>query len=417
MEDFAELREASLRCHEILEAKNNRQGGGGGTSSGDLRGPGASGGPGGPVRARSLGSAAAIETAPHALRRETQGPDPLRDSPFMRACRRESTSVTPIWLMRQAGRYMREYRQVRASRSFLEMCQDPDLVTQITVYAVERLRVDAAIIFADLLLPVLGTGLRLAYNKGEGPSIDPPLRTAEDVARLREPDLEESVGFVFEAIRRTRGALPGHVPLLGFAGAPFTLASYMIEGGGSTHYVKTKSFFAKEPEAWHALLEKLTRITVKYLNAQIAAGAQAVQLFDTWVGCLDPADYREFVMPHTKRVIQGVTPGTPLIHFGTQTGGLLTSMREAGGDVIGLDWRVDLVEAWDRLGDVAVQGNLDPTVLFAPRQEVRRRALDLLRRVGGRPGHIFNLGHGILPHTPLDNVLALVDTVHSWGGA
>ena len=206
------------------------------------------------------------------------------------------------------------------------------------------------------------------------------------------------------------------MPLLGFAGAPFTMASYMIEGGGSTHYVKTKSFFMKDPGAWHALLEKISRITIAYLNAQIAAGAQAVQLFDTWVGCLDPADYREFALPHTRRIIQSVAPGTPVIHFGTQTASLLPCIKEAGGDIIGLDWRVDLQETWQRLGDVAVQGNLDPSVLFAPRLEVRRRATDLLRRVGGRPGHIFNLGHGILPHTPLDNVLALVDAVHEWGG-
>jgi uroporphyrinogen decarboxylase len=396
------VREASLQCHKILKAKT-----GGRTAV-----P-----PAGPAPAGSARGAPVAASLPGPEARAGRGSDPLRASPFMRACRREPTSVTPIWLMRQAGRYMREYRQVRASRSFLDICRDPDLVTQVTVYAVERLRVDAAIIFADLLLPVLGTGLRLAYNKGEGPSIDPPLRTPEDVDRLREPDLEESVGFVFEAIRRTRRALPGDVPLLGFAGAPFTMASYMIEGGGSTHYVKTKSFFMKDPGAWHALLEKISRITIAYLNAQIAAGAQAVQLFDTWVGCLDPADYREFALPHTRRIIQSVSPGTPIIHFGTQTGSLLPFIKEAGGDIIGLDWRVDLQETWQRLGDVAVQGNLDPSVLFAPRLEVRRRATDLLRRVGGRPGHIFNLGHGILPHTPLDNVLALVDAVHEWGGA
>jgi len=419
------VREAGLRCHEILAAKRGEPGGGPGGGKGPAasggRGPdagsGRAGRPGGGAFTASAAPVAAIAIAPAPPRPETHGRDPLLDNPFMRACRREATSVTPIWLMRQAGRYMREYRQIRASRSFLDICRDPDLVTQITVYAVERLGVDAAIIFADLLLPVQGTGLRLAYNKGEGPSIDPPLRTAEDVDRLREPDLEESVGYVFEAIRRTRRALPANIPLLGFAGAPFTLASYMIEGGGSTHYVKTKSFFMKDPGAWHALLEKLSRITVAYLNAQIAAGAQAVQLFDTWVGCLGPADYRAFVLPHTKRVLDAVTPGTPVIHFGTGTAGLLPLMREAGGGVIGLDWRLDLVQAWDGLGDVAVQGNLDPTVLFAPRDEVRRRALDLLGRVGGRPGHIFNLGHGILPHTPLDNVLALVDAVHSWGGA
>jgi len=419
------VKEASLRCHAILEAK--RDPGGGGAGGG--RGPASRGGSGpgaghGPSDRKARGAAmwptgavAAIEIAPQPARPGGRGLDPILDSPFMRACRRDTTSVTPVWLMRQAGRYMREYRQIRARRSFLEICRDPDLVTQITVYAVERLRVDSAIIFADLLLPVQGTGLSLAYTKGEGPSIDPPLRAPEDVDRLREPDLEESVGYVFEAIRRTRRALPANIPLLGFAGAPFTLASYMIEGGGSTHYVKTKSFFMKDPGAWHALLEKLSRITVAYLNAQIAAGAQAVQLFDTWVGCLGPADYRAFVLPHTKRVLDAVTPGTPVIHFGTGTAGLLPLMREAGGGVIGLDWRLDLVQAWDGLGDVAVQGNLDPTVLFAPRDEVRRRTLDLLGRVDGRPGHIFNLGHGILPHTPLDNVLALVDAVHSWGGA
>ena len=418
------VKEASLRCQEILEGKRagakGGNGGGRGTPSpkGGARG-GAPEGPGRPARSASMttSAAAAIAIAPAPERPAPRAADALLDSPFMRACRREPTSVTPIWLMRQAGRYMREYRQIRARRSFLEICRDSDLVTQITAYAVERLGVDAAIIFADLLLPVQGTGLSLAYTKGEGPSIDPPLRTREEVDRLREPDLEESVGYVFEAIRRTRRALAANIPLLGFAGAPFTLASYMIEGGGSTHYVKTKSFFMKDPGAWHALLEKLSRITIAYLNAQIAAGAQAVQLFDTWVGCLDAADYRAFVLPHTKRVLDAITPGTPVIHFGTGTAGLLPLMRQAGGNVIGLDWRVDLVQAWDGLGEVAVQGNLDPTVLFAPRDEVKRRTVELLRRVGGRPGHIFNLGHGILPHTPLDNVLALVDAVHAWGGA
>jgi uroporphyrinogen decarboxylase len=398
------VREASLRCHDILKEKT------GGPASG---GPGSAGGSRSTAAAASPGTVVRQGAVPRTVREQ----DALRDSAFLRACRREPAPATPIWLMRQAGRYMREYRQVRAQRSFLDICRDPDLVTQVTVYAVERLGVDAAIIFADLLLPVLGTGLTLAYNKGEGPSIDPPLRTPEDVDRLREPDLEESVGFVFEAIRRTRRALPAHVPLLGFAGAPFTMASYMIEGGGSTHYVKTKSFFMKDPGAWHALLEKISRITIGYLQAQIAAGAQAVQLFDTWVGCLGPADYREFALPHTRRIVQAIAPRAPLIHFGTQTASLLPSIREAGGDVIGLDWRVDLKDSWDRLGDVAVQGNLDPTLLFAPRQEVQKRATDLLRRVGRRPGHIFNLGHGILPHTPLDNVLALVDAVHEWDGA
>jgi uroporphyrinogen decarboxylase len=345
------------------------------------------------------------------------GRDPLAASPFMRACRAEPTSVTPVWLMRQAGRYMREYRMLRRHRPFLDLCRDPDLVAQVTVYAVERLGVDAAIIFADLLLPVPALGLGLAYVRGEGPSIEPPLRTGEDVDRLREPEVEADLGYVFEAIRRTRRALPPGVPLIGFAGAPFTLASYLIEGGGSAHFAQTKAFFCRDPGAWHALMERLTRVTAAYLDGQIAAGAQAVQVFDSWVGCLGPEDYREFVLPHSRRLIRSLTPGAPVIHFGTQTAALLPLLAQAGGDVLGLDWRVDLVEAWDRTGVRAVQGNLDPAALFAPRAEVRRRALRLLERVGGRPGHIFNLGHGILPHTPLDSVLALVDAVHEWGGA
>ncbi len=395
------VKEASLRCHEILEAKRS-----GGSSP---RNPAGNG----PIATRS--GAASAAAAP-IERRAVGVSDPAQDGPFMRACRREPSSVTPIWLMRQAGRYMREYRLIRARRSFLDVCRDPDLVTQITVYAVERLQVDAAIIFADLLLPLPGMGLNLAYNRGEGPSIDPPLRTGEDVDRLREADVLESVGYLFEAIRRTRRALPASIPLLGFAGAPFTLASYMIEGGGSSHYVQTKTFLRSDPGAWKALLERISRVTIDYLNAQIEAGAHAVQLFDTWVGCLSRADYVEHVLPHTRRVIASLTPGVPVIHFGTGTAHLLPEYGQAGAGVVGLDWRVDLVDTWDRLGDKAVQGNLDPTVLFAPRSVVRERARELLGRVGGRPGHIFNLGHGILPHTPLDNARALVDTVHEWGG-
>jgi uroporphyrinogen decarboxylase len=405
------VREASLRCHEILDAKRSggrgaagpaggREPGGGRRRGGD-RGPGVPNGGG-----VAAAEASRIDARPAWV-----------DSPFMRACRREPASVTPIWLMRQAGRYMREYRLVRARRSFLEICKDPDLVTQVTVHAVERLGVDAAIIFADLLLPVEAMGLGLAYGKGEGPAISPTVGTGDDVDRLRHPDVDESLGYVFEAIRRTRRVLRPDVPLIGFAGAPFTIASYMIEGGGSKSYVKTKSFFYRDPGAWHALLERIARVITDYLKGQIDAGAQAVQIFDSWVGCLTPADYLEFVLPHTRRLIRSLPPGVPVIHFGTETATLLRGFREAGGDVVGLDWRVDLMEAWNRLGDVAVMGNLDPTVLFAPRAVVRARARALLERVGGRPGHIFNLGHGILPHTPLDNVLALVDAVHERGGA
>jgi uroporphyrinogen decarboxylase len=400
------VRETSLRCHAILGDKRAAPGK---SSTLSARRP-----------ARALvvpttGPAPATAAGPTAA----AGLDAaaLAASPFLRACRRQPTPVTPIWLMRQAGRYMREYRQVRAKVGFLELCKTPDLVAEMTVYAVERLRVDAAIIFADLLLPVEAMGLGLAYGKGEGPIIDPPLRGRDDVERLREPPVEEALGYVLEAIRLTRRALRPEVPLIGFAGAPFTVASYMIEGGGARHYVQTKSFFRRDPQAWHLLMERITRFTSAYLGAQVAAGAQAVQLFDSWVGCLSPEDYRTFVLPHSRRLLASLPKEAPSIHFGTDTAAFLDDFRAAGGDVVGLDWRVDLVQAWDRLGEVAVMGNLDPTVLFAPRDEVRRQARALLQRVGGRPGHIFNLGHGILPNTPLDNVLALVDAVHEREGA
>lgn len=336
----------------------------------------------------------------------------LSNSPFMRACRREPTAYTPIWLMRQAGRYMREYREVRARTSFLELCKTPDLAAEVTVTAAERLNVDAAIIFADILLIVEPMGIELEFAKGEGPVIHNPVRASRDIERLREVETVESLDFVFEAIRRTRRALPGDLPLIGFAGAPFTLASYIIEGGGSRNYVHTKSLMYTDSGAWHAMMSLIARGLARYLNAQIDAGAQAVQLFDSWVGCLSPDDYREFVLPHTRAVIQNITPDVPVIHFGTGTAALLELMREAGGDVIGFDWRVDLREAWERLGDVAVMGNLDPVALFASQDYIRAQAKRILERAAGRPGHIFNLGHGILPETPVENVIALVEAVH-----
>jgi uroporphyrinogen decarboxylase len=336
----------------------------------------------------------------------------LLNSPFMRACRREPTPYTPVWLMRQAGRYMREYREVRARTSFLELCKTPDLAAEVTVTAAERLNVDAAIIFADILLILEPMGIELEFAKGEGPVIHNPVRAATDVTRLREVETIESLDYVFEAIRRTRKALRADLPLIGFSGAPFTLASYMVEGGGSRNYVHTKSLMYEDGGAWHAMMSLVSRALIRYLNAQVAAGAQAVQLFDSWVGCLSPADYRQFVLPHTRSVIESLTPGTPVIHFGTGTAALLELMREAGGDVIGLDWRVDLGEAWERLGDVAVMGNLDPVALFAKQDFIRAQARRILERAGARPGHIFNLGHGILPETPVDNVIALVDAVH-----
>jgi len=330
--------------------------------------------------------------------------------PFLAACRREPVPFTPIWLMRQAGRYMPEYRAVREKLGFLELCKSPDAAAEVTVTAVERLGVDAAIIFADILLVLEPMGVGLEFTRGDGPAIARPVRTAADVDRLREVDVAE-LAFVFEAVRRARAAL--RVPLIGFAGAPFTLASYLIEGGGSRTYARTKALVFGDPGAWRALMERLVRTVAAYLNAQIAAGAQAVQLFDSWVGCLSPDDYRTHVLPHVQAVVAGVRRGTPVIHFGTGTAGLLEGMRAAGGDVIGLDWRVDLDAAWSRLGhDVAVQGNLDPVALLAPVAEIRRRAAAILGQAAGRPGHIFNLGHGVLPQTPVDHVHALVDAVH-----
>lgn len=344
---------------------------------------------------------------------KADGTAELSESAFLRACRREPVAYTPIWLMRQAGRYMPEYREVRERVGFLELCKTPALAAEVTVTAAERLGVDAAIIFADILLIVEPMGIDLEFAKGEGPVIHNPVRQVADVERLREVDDVGSLEYVFSAIKQTRRSLSPALPLIGFSGAPFTLASYMIEGGGSRNYVHTKTLMHADSGAWHALMSMISRALVKYLNAQVAAGAQALQLFDSWVGCLTPDDYREYVLPHTRSVIQGVVPGTPVIHFGTGTSALLELMRDAGGDVIGLDWRVRLDEAWQRLGfGVGVMGNLDPVALFADRDQIRGQAKKILARAAGRPGHIFNLGHGILPETPVENVIALVEAVH-----
>jgi len=315
--------------------------------------------------------------------------------------------------MRQAGRYLKPYRDIRAKHGILEICKRPDLAAAVTLQPVEILDVDAAIIFADILLILEPLGIELEFAKGEGPVIHNPVRRPSDVERLRELDDADELEFVYEAIRQTRSALKPDLPLIGFCGAPFTLASYMTEGGGSKNYLHTKRLMYDDAGAWHAMMALISRALVKYLNAQIAAGAQAVQLFDSWVGCLNPDDYREFVLPHTQSVIRGVTPGVPVIHFGTGTATLLELMREAGGDVIGLDWRVRLDEGWRRVGhDVAVMGNLDPVVLFAKQDVLREQAKRILDQAEGRPGHIFNLGHGILPETPVENVIALVEMVH-----
>ena len=337
----------------------------------------------------------------------------IQNHPFLAACRREAVPHTPVWLMRQAGRYMEEYRTLRAQYGFLALCKKPDLAAEITVTPVDRLKVDAAIIFADILLILEPMGVGLEYSQGDGPMIHRPVRSGKDVDGLNDFDPEKELSFVYEAVKKTCAALDGRVPLIGFAGAPFTLASYLIEGAGSRNYIHTKKLYYTAPEDWHRLMQRLCQLITKYLNCQIAAGAQAVQLFDSWAGCLTPGDYQEFVLPYTRSVIAGITKGVPVINFSTGTAGLLKQIRAAGGDVIGLDWRINLDEGWATVGhDMAVQGNLDPVALFASPKEIRSRVADVLDRAGNRPGHIFNLGHGVLPETPVDHVIAMVEAVH-----
>ena len=314
--------------------------------------------------------------------------------------------------MRQAGRYMPEYRAVREKLSFLELCHAPEVAAEVTVMAVELLGVDAAIIFADILLVLEPMGVGLEFAKGDGPIIHRPVRTAADIERLAPVD-PAALDYVYAAIRHARAALRTDTPLIGFAGAPFTLASYLIEGGSSPHHHRTRAFLQSDGGAWRALMERLVDALIGYVNAQIDAGAQAIQFFDSWIGALAPVDYRTHVLPHMQRLFTSIRRDVPIIHFGTGTAGLLEAMRAAGGDVIGLDWRIDLDAGWARVGhDVAVQGNLDPVTLFAPIAEIRKHAAFVLGQAAGRAGHIFNLGHGVLPETPVDHVRALVDAVH-----
>ena len=337
----------------------------------------------------------------------------MKNERFLKACRREPVDCTPVWFMRQAGRYMAEYRALRAKHSILDLCKTPELAAQVTLQPIDRFPLDAAIIFADILLPLEPMGLSLAFAEGEGPVIHNPVRNQADVERLKVIDGGE-LDYVADAIRQARRALNGRVPLIGFAGAPFTLASYAIEGGSSRNYLLTKQLMYSEPKTWHQLMDKFARVITGYLRRQIQAGAQAIQLFDSWVGCLSVGDYVEYVMPHVQVIFEGLKKeGVPMIHFGTGTSAMLRQMRGAGGDVIGVDWRIHLDEAWAAVGhDVAVQGNLDPLTLFAPLHEIERRVADILRRAGGRPGHIFNLGHGILPTTPIEHVAATIEMVH-----
>ncbi|MHB1418256.1 MAG: uroporphyrinogen decarboxylase [Bacillota bacterium] len=343
----------------------------------------------------------------------------MREDRFLKACRREKVDCTPVWLMRQAGRYMPEYMKIRKHHPFLTMCKTPELAAEVTLQPVNRLGVDAAILFADILLPLEGMGIEVEFGFNEGPIIHNPVKSMDDVVRLRTIEPEAAVGYVMEAIQLVRRELAGSVPLIGFSGAPFTLASYIIEGGSSKTYHLCKKMMWEAPDVWHALMSRLAEMVVSYLRAQIHAGAQAVQIFDSWVGALAPEDYEQFVLPHSKFVMDGLRgEGVPVIHFAQNGSTLLEMVKQAGGDVIGVDWRINLDEAWSRLGhDVAIQGNLDPTVLFAPPEIIEEKVRTILTRAKGQPGHIFNLGHGIHKDTPVEHVIAMVEAVHRHGRA
>jgi uroporphyrinogen decarboxylase len=336
------------------------------------------------------------------------------DYRFLRACRRQPVDRTPVWFMRQAGRYMPEYRAIRENHTLLEICAQPELAAEVTLQPVNALDIDAAIIFADILLPLVPMGIDLHFAKGEGPVISNPVRTAQDVENLRVLDPEEATPDTLEAIRIVSRELEGKMPLIGFAGSPFTVASYMIEGGSSRNYLYTKGLMYGEPAVWDRLMTKLADMTARYLRGQVEAGAGAIQIFDSWGGALSPHDYRERVLPYVKQIVDAVKPlGVPTILFGTSTAGILHVLAEAGTDVVGADWRIDLDAAWERIGhDRAIQGNLDPALLFGPRAELDRQIQRILGQVSGMPGHIFNLGHGILPQTPVENVRFTADRVH-----
>lgn len=332
---------------------------------------------------------------------------------FLRACRLEPVDRTPVWFMRQAGRYLPQYRALREKYSLLDLCREPELAVVVTLQPLDVIELDAAILFSDLLLPFAPMGLDFDFVKGEGPSIANPVRSAADVSRLTtfEP---EALGHVLETIKLLRRELDGRTPLIGFGGAPFTMAAYAIEGGPSRDYLRTKTFMYEQPDAWHRLCGLFADSMTTYLRAQVAAGAQALQIFDSWAGALGRVDYREFVLPHTRRIFEGLAvTGVPLIHFGVGATAILPDLVEAGGHVIGVDWRQGLDEAWKTIGPArGIQGNLDPVRLFGPRAGLLAAADDILARAAGRPGHIFNLGHGVLPHTPVENVQALAEHVH-----
>jgi uroporphyrinogen decarboxylase len=338
---------------------------------------------------------------------------------FLRACRREPVDRTPVGVMRQAGRYMHDYRVLRQRYSLLEICRTPELAVAVTLQPVDVIEVDAAILFSDLLLPFAPMGLDFDFIKGEGPAIAQPIRTASDINRLHKFEPRQALAHVLTTIRLLRRELEDRVPLIGFGGAPFTLAAYAIEGGPSTTYARTKTFMYAQPSAWHRLCGMFAEMMAGYLRAQVEAGVQALQVFDSWAGQLSRSDYREFALPHSKRVFDALKDlGVPRVHFGVGTTAILADMAEAGGDVIGVDWRLPLDDAWKAIGaDRAIQGNLDPTSLLGPTDRLFTAADDILRRAGGRPGHIFNLGHGVLPSTPLEHVQALARHVHAYGAS
>jgi uroporphyrinogen decarboxylase len=337
------------------------------------------------------------------------------NSRFLEACRRRPTDVRPVWFMRQAGRYMKQYRDIRAKAGILEICKRPDLAAQVTLQPVEILDVDAAIVFADLLLPVEPMGLKLRFAAGEGPVIDNPVRTSGDIDSLSISNTDE-LGYVGETIQLVTKALAGRVPVIGFVGAPFTMASYMIEGGPSRNFLRTKLMMYRDETLWRRLMGKLVDVLGSFAVLQVAAGARIIQVFDSWVGALGPDDYVRFVAPYSRALIERIrAAGVPVIHFGTGAAGFFRELHAAGGDVIGVDWRINIDQAWmDISYRSAVQGNLDPAVLMAPLPELRMRIHELLKRTGSRPGHIFNLGHGILPETPVENVKACVEIVREF---
>jgi uroporphyrinogen decarboxylase len=337
------------------------------------------------------------------------------NSIFVRACKSQPVDRTPVWFMRQAGRYMPEYRAVRKQHSLLEICKKPELAAEVTITAAEFLGVDAAIIFADLLLPLEVMGLPFHFSAGEGPVIEKPVRSQEDVAQLRT-DRASELGYVSEAVALVAKHFAGKLPVIGFCGAPFTLASYMIEGGGSRHYLHTKKMMYNSPTHWDELMRKLVDVTAEYSAAQVRAGADVIQIFDSWVGCLSVEDYRRYVLPHVSSLVKRLQKtGAPIIYFGTDSSTLLPAMNETGAEVIGLDWRIPLDRGWSDLEHrCAVQGNLDPVLLFADWKELKSRAQQILQLAAGRPGHIFNLGHGILPETPVENVKNLARFVQEY---